>query len=238
MKIIAHRGLSGLEPENTLRAITAALDKKVDGIEIDLYQIEEKIIVFHDRILDRTTSGTGFTTDHSFKYLRTLDAGKGEKIPTLDEVLTLINSRIIIHLELKCIHSTALLFSYLDNAIKNTATPPRIILSSFNHTLLKEIHQQRPEFLIGALTSCIPLDYAKFAQDLNAYAVNVKIDSINQKFVNDAHQRGLKIFVYTVDHKADIKAMRDLCVDGIFSNFPHQAKLHIKSLASLIPSPI
>ncbi len=232
MKIIAHRGLSGLEPENTLRAITAALDEKVDGIEIDLFEIEGKIIVIHDRILGRTTSEIGRLTDHSFKHLRTLDVGKGEKIPTLDEALTLINGRTIIHLELKCINNTALLFSYLDNAIKNTPiTAPRIIISSFNQHILNEIHQQRPEFPIAALTSCIPLDYAKFAQDLNAYAVNVHLNSINQKFVSDAHHRGLKILVYTVDHKADIKEMINIGVDGIFSNFPQQAKQHLKLLA-------
>lgn len=229
MEIIAHRGLSGLEPENTLLAIKAALELNVDGIEIDLYEIDGKIIVIHDRILDRTTSGKGQITDHSFKHLRTLDAGKGEKIPTLDEVLTLINGNTIIHLELKSITNTALLFSYLDDAIKNTLfTASHIILSSFNHHILNEIHQKRPEFPIAVLTSCLPIDYAKFAQELNAYAVNVHLNFINQKFVIDAHQRGMKIFVYTVDNKTDIKAMMDLTVDGIFSNFPHQAKQHVK----------
>ncbi|MCK5818300.1 MAG: glycerophosphodiester phosphodiesterase [Psychromonas sp.] len=238
MEIIAHRGLSGLEPENTLLAINAALELNVDGIEIDLYEIDGKIIVIHDRILDRTTSGKGQITDHSFKYLRTLDAGKREKIPTLDEALNLINGRTVIHLELKCINNPALLFSYLDDAVKNTPiTASHIILSSFNHHILNEVHQKRPEFPIGALTSCIPLDYAKFAQELNAYSVNVHLDFINQKFVTDAHQKGMKIFVYTVDRKTDIKTMMDLAVDGIFSNFPHQAKQYLKCLQKILDHP-
>ena len=118
MQIFAHRGASGIEPENTLRAIQLALDSNVDGIEIDIHEADGRLWVIHDRWLHRTTSGTGQISEHNSEYLRNINAGKEEVIPTLDEVLTLTSNKCIINIELKGIKQLDLLFSYLDNAIK------------------------------------------------------------------------------------------------------------------------
>jgi len=231
MLIFAHRGASGVEPENTLRAIKSALDANVDGIEIDIYEVDGVLLVIHDRWLHRTTSGTGQIFQHDYEHLRTLDAGKGEAIPTLDEVFSLVAGQCKINLELKGINNISLLYSYIDNAVNNKSLIIEdILISSFNHRLLYIINQQRPEFAIGALTACYPLDYAKFAEQLNAYSVHLDVDFISKHFVSDAHQRGLKVFVYTVDELEDIKAMKALGVDGIFSNFPTRSKSHLVHL--------
>lgn len=221
MLVFAHRGASGTEPENTLRAIKAALDMNVDGIEIDIFEADNTLFVIHDRWLHRTTTGMGQIYHHKTAYLRSLDAGLGEKIPTLDEVLSLVAGKCILNIELKGVANIDLLFSSLDNALQNAnVTVDNILLSSFNHPLLFNIHQQRPEFAIGALTANCPLDYAKFAEQLNAHSVHIDIDFINQAFVDDAHQRGLKVYVYTVNELDDIKAMKTLGVDGVFTNYP------------------
>lgn len=221
MLVFAHRGASGTEPENTLRAIKSALDMNVDGIEIDIFEADNTLFVIHDRWLHRTTTGSGQIYQHKTNYLRSLDAGLGEKIPTLDEVLLLINGQCVLNIELKGIENIKLLFSSLDSALQNSAlTVDNILLSSFNHPLLHMIHQQRPEFAIGALTASCPLDYATFAEQLNAYSVHIDIDFINQAFVEDAHQRGLKVLVYTVNELDDIQAMKKLGVDGVFTNYP------------------
>ena len=231
MLVFAHRGASGIEPENTLRAIQAALDAEVDGIEIDIHEVDNKLFVIHDRWLHRTTSGKGQISHHKYEHLRSLDAGLGEQIPTLDEVLSLAAGKCTINIEIKGVKNITLLFSYIDHAIKTTKlVSDDILLSSFNHRLLNAIYQQRSEFAIGALTACYPLDYAKFAEQLNAYSVHLHVDFISKHFVDDAHQRGLKVFVYTVDELEDIKAMKALGVDGIFSNFPTQAKSHVAHL--------
>lgn len=232
MLIFAHRGASGVEPENTLRAIQAALDADVDGIEVDIHEVDNKLFVIHDRWLHRTTTGNGQITHHKYDHLRSLDAGQGETIPTLDEVLSLVAGKCTINLELKGVSNTKLLFSYIDDAVNTSQLSVKsIILSSFNHRLLYNIHQQRAEFAIGALTACYPLEYAKFAEQLNAYSVHLDVDFISQHFVEDAHQRGLKVFVYTVDELEDIETMKKLGVDGIFSNFPTRAKSHIAHLS-------
>jgi glycerophosphoryl diester phosphodiesterase len=232
MLIFAHRGASGVEPENTLRAIKSALDTNVDGIEIDIHEVDGKLLVIHDRWLHRTTSGTGQIFQHNYEHLRTLDAGQGETIPTLDEVFSLVAGRCKINLELKGINNISLLYSYIDNAIETTnLIIDDILISSFNHRLLYAINQQRPEFAIGALTACYPLDYAKFAEKLNAYSVHLDVNFISKHFVSDAHQRGLKVFVYTVDEFEDIRTMKALGVDGIFSNFPTRSKSHLVHLS-------
>ncbi len=231
MLIFAHRGASGVEPENTLRAIQAALDANVDGIEIDIHQVDDKLFVIHDRWLHRTTSGKGQIVQHSYEHLRSLDAGDGEVIPTLDEVLSLVAGKCTINLELKNITNINLLFKYIDEALIATKLEVEdIVLSSFNHRLLYLIHQKMPQYLLGALTASYPLEYAKFAEQLNAFSVNLDINFISENFVKDAHQRGLKVFVYTVDEIEDINAMKAIGVDGIYSNFPSRALSHIAHL--------
>jgi glycerophosphoryl diester phosphodiesterase len=231
MLIFAHRGASGVEPENTLRSIRTALAAEVDGIEIDIHEVDGQLFVIHDRWLHRTTSGHGQIFNYDYQYLRSLDAGGGEVIPTLDEVLKLVAGKCTINIELKAVKNLTLLFSYIDEAIKTTALLSHdVLFSSFNHRLLHAIKQQRPDFAIGALTACYPLDYAKFAEQLNAYSVHLDVDFISEHFVADAHKRGLKVFVYTVDELEDINAMKHLGVDGIFSNYPTKAKSHIAHL--------
>jgi len=228
MLVFAHRGASGHEPENTLRAIKHALAAEVDGIEIDLHEIDGKIVVIHDRWLHRTTTGKGQLSDHKFEHLRSLDAGKGETIPTINEVFELVAGQCIVNLELKGVKDIELLFSHLIYAQqKCNFTATQLLISSYNHRLLKVINEQQPQYPIGALTACYPLDYALFAERLNAYSVHLDVDFISEHFVKDAHQRGLKVFVYTVDEIADIDAMKALGVDGIFSNYPTESKSHI-----------
>jgi glycerophosphoryl diester phosphodiesterase len=102
MKIIGHRGAFGYEPENTLRSIRRALELGVDMVEIDVFVLPSgEIILMHDDRVDRTTNGHGITLDLSFAILRQLDAGKGETIPTLQEVIELVDSRVPINIEIK-----------------------------------------------------------------------------------------------------------------------------------------
>jgi glycerophosphoryl diester phosphodiesterase len=229
MLIFAHRGASAIEPENTLLSIQSAIDINVYGIEIDIFEVENKLVVIHDRWLERTTSGSGLITQHSFDHLRQLDAGQGQKIPTLDEVLAIIPKNCVLNIEIKGVSNLQLLFKCIDQAVlMHGIDIKQLLLSSFNHHQLHVIATQRPELAIGALTASLPLNYAQFATALNASSVHISIDAVNKDFVIDAHQRGLKVFVYTVDKFEDITLLKNLGVDGIFVNNPKQALLHSK----------
>ena len=87
---IGHRGAAGHAPENTVVSIQKALELGAPCIEIDVYYVDRRIVVFHDDRLERTTNGSGNLVEQKFDYLRSLDAGGGEKIPTLEEVFEAI----------------------------------------------------------------------------------------------------------------------------------------------------
>lgn len=225
MQIIAHRGASGSYPENTLLAIEQALLAKADGIEIDVFCVEHELIVIHDQNVSRTTNGHGFLQDFTLKQLQKLDAGSGQQIPTLWQVLQLVNNQTLLNIELKGADTAAPLLHLLNKAETELGTEPdKLLISSFNHHLLKYIKTQRPDLKTGALTASLPLDYAAFASELAAWSVNCDKDFINQQMVLDAHQRGLKVLVYTVNDAATAKKMQQLGVDGIFCNYPLEAR--------------
>ncbi len=219
---IGHRGARGYAPENTLLSFRKALELGVDAVELDVYCCKSgETVVIHDDRVDRTTNGKGCVWEKTFGELRQLDAGEGEKIPSLEEVLDLINRKVLINIELKgegAARSVAKIIKryILEKNWKNE----NFLISSFNYHELVRFHKLLLSVRLGALITGIPIDYAKFGEDLKAYSVNLSREFVNQAFVDDAHRRGLKAFVWTVNEPEDIKRIKSLGVDGIFSDFP------------------
>jgi glycerophosphoryl diester phosphodiesterase len=219
---IGHRGAMGYAPENTLLSFKKALELKVDAVELDVYVCKTgELVVIHDDKVDRTTDGHGYVTYKTFEELRNLDAGQGEKIPTLEEVFDLIDRKVKVNIELKGTRTAQPVFELIENYVKNKCwNYDDFLISSFNHYELKRFNELNPEVKIGALITGIPIGFAEFAEKVNASSVNLCIEFINQAFVDDAHERGLNVFVWTVNDLDDIERMKQLGVDGIFSNFP------------------
>ena len=91
VKIMGHRGAPAEEPENTLRSFRRALDLGVAAVELDVQLTRDgRLAVIHDETLDRTTNGRGLVKDFTLAELQKLDAGQGEPIPALEEVLELV----------------------------------------------------------------------------------------------------------------------------------------------------
>lgn len=229
MQIIAHRGASGEFPENTLLAIKHAIQQEADAIEIDVFAVDEQLVVIHDHHLERTTNGRGSIYQYSLDQLQQLDAGLGQSIPTLWQVLTLIQpSNLWLNIELKGANTVQPLIRLLKQAeLELNFNCNRLLVSSFNHHLLTELAQFRPDIKLGALTANLPLGYAAFASELNAYALHCDISFIDQAFVADAKARNLKVYVYTVDKIDDIKRMKQYGVDGIFTNYPARSRQRV-----------
>lgn len=234
MQIIAHRGASGDYPENTLLAIEQAVLQGADAVEIDVFAVDGELIVIHDHHLARTTNGSGSIYQHSLAQLQQLDAGRGQRIPTLWQVLQLLAPTTLwLNIELKGDNTVAPLLSLLKRAERELQFDAnRLLISSFNHHLLAALKQQQPALKLGALTASLPIDYAAFARQLNAYSVNCDVSFINQAFVDDAKARGLKVYVYTVDQADDIARMAEYGVDGIFSNYPARSRQRLAAKPS------
>ena len=229
MLCIGHRGAMGYAPENTLESVKKALELNTPWIEVDVQFVDNHLIVFHDDRLERTTNGTGYLLDRAFSYLRSLDAGGGQQIPTLEEVLELVAGRAGINIEIKNPGATAPVVKLIQKKIGRHWDLSRFMVSSFFHREIKKVKALDDRILTGALIAGIPIDETAFAHELGAYSVNQSREFINHSFVRDAHRRGLQVFVYTVDIFEDIQRMQQLGVDGVFCNYPDRVLSFLKA---------
>lgn len=231
MKIFAHRGASGSYPENTQSAIKAAVDILVDGIEVDVQSCLDDYMIIHDTWLDRTTSGRGKVNNLTREQIQQFDAGNGEYVPTLSQLLDWVNNSTLINLELKHTFSLDKFVTLIEASVAaNKLSRDNLLVSSFDHHQLMWLKQQLPWVKIGALTASIPINYAEFAQRLHAYSIHIDKNFINHEFVADAKKRDLQVYAYTVDKQEDIEQMLRYGVDGIFTNYPCNTKMILNSL--------
>ncbi len=224
MIIIAHRGARSSHPENTLSAFQAALESGASAIELDIHEHDGELWVIHDKWLNRTTNGTGQLKWFDYAHLKTLDAGAGEALPTLKEVLALLNGQCALNIEIKSIQNLSLLYEHLDMATKRYQfSNHQLIVSSFNHDWLADVKQAKPDVLIGALTSSKGINKAEFAKKLGAVSINICLDVIDEDYVKDAKQHGLSVYVYTVNQPEDWQWLNGIGVDGVFCDCPNEA---------------
>jgi len=217
----AHRGASGHEPENTLSAVAKAVELGADWIEVDVYAVKGELIVIHDERLERTTNGTGYVTEKPLAYLHSLDAGKGQRIPTLREILDTVDGRAGMNVELKGPKTARLAVSLIEEYIRERQwNYEQFIVSSFDRSQLRKVKKLNPRIRIGILIDRPRRHYAIFARRYDAYSVHVQIDLASARFTGRAHERGLKVFVYTVNEPEEIDRLQALGVDGIFTDFP------------------
>jgi glycerophosphoryl diester phosphodiesterase len=219
---IGHRGAKGYAPEDTLKSFQKALDLGVDVVELDVQVCKTgELVIIHDKKVDRTTNGSGYVAEKTFHELRNLDAGENEKIPELMEAFDLINRKAKINIEMKSVKTAKLVHELIEEYVKSRSWQYHDFwVSSFNHRELQKFHLLNPDVKIGALISSIPLSLAVFAEELGADSVNISDEFVNKELVDDAHRRGLKVYVHTVNDFDEIERVRQLQVDGIFSDFP------------------
>jgi len=217
----AHRGASGHQPENTLSSVRKAIDLGADWIEVDVHAVKGELIAIHDDRLERTTNGTGYVMEKTLAHLRSLDAGKGQQIPTLREILDSVNGRAGINVELKGPKTAVLTVSLIEEYVtKRHWNYGQFIVSSFDRRRLKSARKLNPYIKIGILVDRPRRHYALFARRYRAYSVHVHTSLANARSVKRIHERGLKVFVYTANRAQDIDRLESLGVDGIFTDFP------------------
>ncbi|MCE9687038.1 glycerophosphodiester phosphodiesterase [Shewanella sp. AS16] len=223
MLIFAHRGASGYAPENTLAAMEKALALGAEAIELDVHNVAGELMVFHDRRLEGKSSGKGLIHLTSRAELAGIRVG-GEPIPSLWQVLELVGGRCIINIELKGIDTVTPFLALYPKALTELGyKSEQLLISSFNHPYLQQVKQALPHARVAPLLAGIPLDKASIASQLNAFSLHLDIAFIDRALIEDAHARGVRVYVYTVDDGDDIRALQQLGVDGIFSNYPDRA---------------
>lgn len=190
-----------------------------DGIEVDVHLHEGELFVIHDSTLDRTTSGSGALRHCSLEQLRTLDAGEGERIPLLREVLDTINARALLNIELKGRRTAGPVLALLEEAVRGGGwSPEDFLLSSFHRSELRQLPGRG--FPIGILYPRSARLFQGLARALGAWSINVPLPHVSPHLVARAHRDGRKILVYTVNSRADMDRVAEWGVDGIITDFP------------------
>ncbi len=224
--VLGHRGAKGHEPENTLRAIRKGIELGVHAVEIDVQQVESELVVIHDVELDRTTNGKGKVVDCSLEYIRSLDAGAGEKVPLLSEVIAEVAGKIWLNVEIKSTSCATILARQLREAVNTEQIETQqVLVSSFDHLEISAFKKQAPEFRVAPLLYGVPHDLAACGGALGAWAVNIAAEFAEPRLIEDIRKRGMKIFVYTVNDEEEAKYLQSLGVDGVFSDFPERVSL-------------
>ena len=237
VKVIAHRGASAYAPENTLAAFKKAVELRADILELDIHQSKDsQIVVIHDATVDRTTNGTGEVKSHTIDELKKLDAGSwfsptfaGEKIPLLHEVFDNTPDSILLLIEFK---QGSLKYPGIEQRVvqlvREKKAEHRVILKSFEDDVLEKVRSLAPE--IPRLK--IIVTETPFLKIIIEHGINfgtVLDDSVqylqhhwfglSEGFVNEAHQKGYKVFAWDVNSEQRMRDLISIDVDGIETDY-------------------
>lgn len=227
---IAHRGASGLAPENTRAAFQKAVELRADYLEFDVHLSKDgELIIMHDDKIDRTTNGSGYIKDLTVDELKALDAGaafskefENEPIMTLDELLEEFYDQIGLLIELKNPKSYPGIEEKVVSLLQEYGDLSSIIIQSFDVDSMKKIHTLLPEIEVAVLIHpSESLLSAKKLDELTSFAsyINFNVSFLSKKMVDNIHERDSKVLVWSKKDKRMVSKAQKFGVDGIISDF-------------------
>ena len=231
--VCAHRGRSGVYPENTMAAFEAAIEVGADFIELDVRSTADgEIVCLHDATVDRTTDGSGEVADMTRAEVRALDAGRwigdehaGEPVPPLREVLEQIAPRLVVHIEIKQrgIAETVV------EVIREADALRRVTVISFDHDDVRRAKAAEPSLACGLITSgaedaSTEEERALIASALECGAsfLSCSHRKLTAMLVRECHLVGLLVMAWTMDDPEDIRRMIEMRADALVSNYPER----------------
>ncbi|HQI47960.1 MAG TPA: glycerophosphodiester phosphodiesterase family protein, partial [bacterium] len=229
--IIAHRGASGLAPENTMAAYAKAVEIGADCFELDVWlSSDDSLMLMHDEAVARTTGAGGTIPTMTYQQLRALDAGSwfsplfaGEKIPTLAEALDLAlraSYRVGVVIEIKSTAPTVV--EKVVAAVQQRGLQDRVIISSFNFSHLSRSKQLDPSIPVQ-LFGTIALAQIKQVASIGGEWVGTD-GAITTALLDSAHARGVKMNKWTVNSASEMLPLIKLGADAFTTNFPDIAR--------------
>ena len=233
--VIAHRGASAHRPQNTLPAFELAVAQRADMIETDLHRTSDgAIVITHDEDLTGL-GGVGEIAGATLAEIRALDAGGGERVPTLDEILDRFGPQLPFNLELKRATDTDYegLEAQALAAVNARGLLARTLWSSFYDSVLGRLRALAPDARLALLISSrYPIRILERARELGAEAINPEAGIVSAALVDDAHAAGLAVYVFTVDDLTEMQRLLALGVDGLFTNHPDRMRALVDSGAA------
>ncbi|UWE09725.1 glycerophosphodiester phosphodiesterase [Actinacidiphila bryophytorum] len=212
---VGHRGVMGVEPENTLRSFRRAEQAGLDQVELDLHLSKDgALVVMHDAEVDRTTDGSGLIRDLTLAEIRTLDAGLGERVPVFDEVLDAVDRPI--QAEIK----DAAAARALADTLRERGATGRVSVLSFHDEALAEIHALLPDVPTVLVASVLGPDIVPRAQAVGARLVSLDLTQLNLDVVRRCQAAGIAVMAWTVNTAQDWALARALQLDGAATDLP------------------
>ena len=216
MWLIAHRGFSGRHPENTLRAFRAAEELGVDMVECDVHRsLDGHLVVIHDTTLDRTTSGHGPVRSRTLAEIQALDAGDGERVPTLEELLEAVSLPVVVEVK-----TPEALPGLLRLYAERPTLRERLWPISFGHKLIQALTTEVPGLMAGVLYAGAPVEPWPLAEAAGARILLPALETVSRDEVEAAHAHGLYISIWTADTPEEFAFCNEIGVDGIATNRP------------------
>jgi glycerophosphoryl diester phosphodiesterase len=216
--VIAHRGASAIGPENSLAAFRHGIEQGADGIELDVHGTADGVIMVHH---DPEIGGM-LISQSAHRALRNARLSNGEPLPTLEHALQVIGDRVTVFIEAKTLspeHDGALL-SVIDGA----PAPGRCHVHSFDHRIVRRLHEQRPDLTFGVLSTSYPVD--PVAQMVHAGASELwqHDPMVDAPLVGTIHESERRIYAWTVDDPERMRMLAAWGVDGICTNHTDVAR--------------
>ena len=216
---IGHRGAAGHAPENTIAAIRKGISLDVDFVEVDVQRTRDgRLVLMHDELVNRTTSGSGLIGEMTWDELQLLDAGHGERIPSLEAALEAASGRAGVILEAK----TPGIGPELYEAVQASAFSGPVIYASFLHAEILAIRRIDPQAKTMALMERVPPSGAAFTRETSATMVGLALDSATAEFASALHEARLELLLYTVNEPGMIARAIDFGADGVISDYPER----------------
>lgn len=231
-KIWAHRGASAYAPENTIPAFQLAVEQGAEGVELDVQMtLDGEIVVCHDETIDRTSNGQGAIVGMTLEELREYDFAanktgfEGVQIPTLREVYELLaDTELMINVELKnSIEAYPGMGQKVAELTAEMGLEERVVLSTFNHYAVAELASGT--LPVGVLHQDMLIDPWEYGAKLGAKAMHPfwGLVAVIPRYVQQAHDAGLQVNVWTVDDPAAVSMMVREQVDAVITNTPDVA---------------
>lgn len=224
--IIAHRGASAYEPENTLRAFDLAIGQGAQMIELDLHvTADNQVVVIHDPALDRLTNLKGRVDRMTLAEIKRADAGKGERVPTLDETFDLTMGRVRLYLEIKDPRAALPTLQI----IRDRQCQSQSLLASFDIELMRRLGEEVRDIELGLIlgnATFNPMVRWREAfpwlalRRINYQVLCMQVELCYGYLAARARANGKKLYVWTVDKEKQFARMISMDVDGIVTNTP------------------
>ncbi|MER6459252.1 glycerophosphodiester phosphodiesterase [Streptomyces sp. NPDC001288] len=212
---IGHRGVMGVEPENTLRSFVAAQQAGLDLIELDLHLSKDgALVVMHDAEVDRTTDGSGPIAEKTLEELRTLDAGRGERVPVFEEVLDAV--RAPLQAEIKDVAAARALAELM----QRRDLVGRVEVSSFHDEAVAEIGRLVPGVRTALIAGRYGTDVVERAREAGAATLCLNIRRLTLEVVEHARKADLRVIGWVVNTQDDLRLVRALQLDGATTDYP------------------